>query len=166
MRAPGRLDLKAPIDNLDRHRELYRSPIGVGPHRFCCGRRRSSGETGRSCSPAVCIARARCAGDGDRHQRDEPAPRARPSAKVQLAEPRSASARDRASRGARPDIRPDRLHWRAPPSCRPGCQPSGAAQCPCTQRRDALDGLCNIWACGYLHDAGVLPSARDWRHTA
>ena len=38
------------------------------------------------------------------------------------------------------------------------------AMSSCAQRRDAPDGLCDIWACRHLHDAGVLPPARGRRH--
>ena len=162
----------APIGNLDRHRELYRNPdrrraavASAVADGEAAGKSRDPGRRLRNvpgCHP--CAARARCSCDGNRHQRDQPAPHARSSAKIRLAKPRSPSARDRAGRGARPELRPDRLHRCAPPPARPGYRPSGTAQCPCARRRDAADGLCDIWACRHLHDAGVLPPARGRRH--
>jgi len=45
---------------------------------------------------------------------------------------------------------------RAPPSsARPGYRPSLAARRPCAHGAMQPDGLCNIWACRHLHDAGV-----------
>ena len=162
----------APLGNLDRHRELYRNPdrrraqsLLLWPTEKPRANRRDPGCRLRNLPGGhLCAARARCAGDGDRHQRNEPALHARSSAKIRLAKPRSSSARDRRGRGTRPDIRSDRLYRRAPPPARPGSWPSVAAQRPCARRRDAPDGLCNIWACRHLYDAGLLPPARRRRH--
>ena len=70
---------------------------------------------------------------------------------------------DRADRRAWRDVRPDRLHRRASPSERPGRRSSRAARCPRARWRDAHHGLCALRARRHLHDAGLLPAARDRR---
>ena len=162
----------APIGNLDRHRDLYRNPdrrralsLLLWPTEepranreilvAGCGTSQAAIHALRE--PDARVTAIDISETSLRYTRDL-------QRKYRPAKSRSASARDRAGRGARPDVRPDRLYGRAPSPARPGYRPSGTTQCPCAQWRDAPDGLCNVWACRHLHDAGILPPARGRRH--
>ena len=117
----------APIGNLDRHRELYRNPdrrralsLLLWPTEkpranreilvAGCGTSQAAIHALRE--PDARVTAIDISETSLRHTRDL-------QQKYRLAKPRSASARDRAGRGARPDIRPDRLHRRAPPPADP-----------------------------------------------
>ena len=113
----------------------------------------------------ICLRRASCRRDGDRHQPNQFAPYAQPSEEAWLAESQSPSAGDRARRRARRDLRPDRLHRGAPPSRRPRRRSSIVARRPCPRRRAACDGVRRLRPRRRRHDARLLPAHRDWRRS-
>ena len=102
------------------------------------------------------------AGPRRRDRRQPHQPRAHHAAEgpVQPDESRGGAALDRERRGARAQLRPDRLYGRAAPSRRPGCGPACASRCTEAGWGDVFDGVRALWTDGRLHAAGLLPQAR------